>query len=427
MQRPFALVTMCALTLGIAGCGGGTALRSAVPALASQAHRGVAHPLSSNVAAFSSSLWYGGRQTVASVPLAANGSGATLTLAPGSTVERAMNVASDGSIYTLAEANGTSSSASWRLVVYAARSQGTASPEQVISGTGHPQDVVLVADGIDVLASAATATGSYGAATLSTFAYAAGDMPKPIRTLSLGPNVSDVAADGSGRLYVAHGDGTGVRVYAAGAKGSAAPLRTIATSVPDVTNVAVAPDGTVYVAALAGSTVSILAYAASDAGPAPSRTLSFSGPAGTRIAVDSAGELYAGYYESQEAAESYVAAVFGSYASGSAQIGVIPLPALPAQDPTQLTSLAIGPGGAIAIPNALSKIYVAYPTHVDAYNIGANGVTPPARSDPSTSAVQAIATDAAGTLYAVTAYVPTNTIPGCRCTPTPGARTKSLA
>ncbi len=352
----------CALLL--AGCGGAHSTLPSVgdPGTPRQAQ-------STNVVLYDATLWYGDGASLLATPLMPSGVNAELDTSyarSGYPDPARMTVAPDGTVYDLAR---TGDGSGWRLNLYAPGSHGAVVPEQVISGTGAPLQVVLVGDGIDVLSVAGT-----GSATLATYGYASGDNPSPVRTLALGAGVTDVAADGDDRLYVAHADGT-VAVYKPVASGSAAPLRTVATRAQPIDSIAVAKDGTLYVEAQRAKAVRVFAYAAGASGPAPSRTVGpFARPAaGTAtggITLDSAGNLYVGF---EDASMQARVDVFGPTASGSAA------PARSIATPTRhgrFTSLAIGPAARAAV----ATLYVAAPDQVDAFPTTASGTTPPSRT-----------------------------------------------
>ncbi len=421
MRRSLVVVSLFSLSL--AACGGAGGMHSGLPHAPSPAlgtRVGVAHPTSTNGTLAALTLWYGTAAGIVAAPLAPTGVQATIAIpAAANGAARAITVASDGTVYQLRELNAGAPSDSWKLNIYASGASGSALPEQVISGAGHPDDVVLVDDGIDVLATGVAASGAPTAATLSTFAYGAGNNPKPIRTLALGVDVSDVAADRSDRLYVTHANGTGVRVYAAGASGNAAPIRALQTPQSDELGIAVAPDGVVYVVASSagggGASDAILAYAPGNDGPTPSRTIA-SGLIGAGITVDADSQLYSTSYFPSGGPYSFAAYVekeTSSYLTGSRNVGTLQLFEANGGtvQPREITSLAIGPGKPPSAAPAFSSMYVAYPNRIDAYAIDANGTAAPVRSNTSVNAVEAIAADAAGDLYAVEANPPVSSDP----------------
>ncbi len=415
MRRSLVVVSM--LSLSLAACGGAGGSRSGIPRVPSSAEgmrAGIAHPTSTNRTLGSLTLWYGTATGIVAAPLAPTGVSATLPTPAGSGVPREITVAPDGTLYALRELNAGAPSDAWQLAVYAPGSNGSANPEQTIAGTGHPEDVVLVGDGIDVLSESVTAR-----ATLSTFAYAAGNDPKPIRTLALGSDVSDVAADRADQLYVTHVNGTGAFVYAAAASGNAAPIRKIETPQSDELGIAVAPDGVVYIVASSagggGASDAVLAYAGGNNGPAPSRTIA-SGLIGAGITVDANAQLYYTAYSPSGGRyifPAYSETEMSSYATGSRNVGTLQLGEANGGtvQPREIISLAVGPGAAPAAQPALSSIYVAYPHRIDAYAIDANGTTAPVRTNTAVNTIGAIAADANGDLYAAEANPPDATLP----------------
>ena len=364
MRRSAAVVAILAVLLS--GCGGGT--RSVMPGGSAGAQL---RPQSTNLDLFNGTLWYGDGTSVRGVPLVPSGAAAKIQgnyTAPGGHLTRAIDIAPDGTIYELLQME----SGTWRLQIYAPGSNGPVAPEQIITGTGTPLQVVLVNDGIDVLSVSGTPKAVGSSATLSTFAYAAGDNPNPIRTLSLGESVSDVAADGNGQIYVAHYGSRGITVFGPGVHGNAAPRRTIASSINAIGAVAVAGDGTVY--ARDGVSPHVGAYAPGSNGPDPSRGFELSsdaiGPEGG-MTVDSAGNVYAGI---QDSAGNTRVDVYPPGASGSGA----PLRTIPTPTAYGFTgSIAIGPP--ILPPAPPSSLYVASADLVNVFAADANGSVTPQR------------------------------------------------
>ena len=412
-RHVLAVVVLASL---LAGCGGGHGMHLLPSGQLGQSGggRGVQ---STNSVLFNGTLWYGDDRALYGIPLT-NG-------APSSEIDgsyaglvnhqsRAMTIAPDGTLYELIQNN--TATVGWQLRIYAPGSHGAAQPEQTISGSGYPQQVVLVVDGIGVLWNSSR-PGTGGTATLSTFAFGSGNTSQPIRTLSLGTDVTDVAADGSNRIYVARNGGSGVAVYSAGATCTCAPIRTIATGLQVERSIAVARDGTVYVLTRdpKAETSYVDAYAPGNNGPAASRTLGpfyenmdvaangiVSSPTGG-ITVDSAGDLYIGF---SDGGGHVRVEMYTSNATGTA--GPARTIATPAFS-TYLTSIAIGP----ATPSAIvPTLYVASGSQILAFAGDASGTAAPKRTiggfwqgtnraSNVSSVLRAIATAADGTLDAL--------------------------
>jgi hypothetical protein len=381
MRRIFAAVVLALL---LAGCGGRAGHFLPTGRLGPDgAARGVR---SSNTATFNGTLWYGDARSLYGIPLTygaattqINGSYAGL-VAPTS---RAMTVAPDGTLYELIQ-NNAAGPVGWQLRIYAPGSHGNAAPEETLSGSGYPLQVMLVADGIDVL-SLSSQAGSRSA-TLSTFAYGSASNAPPIRTLSLGANVVDAATDRLNQIYVAR-SGTGVTVYPAAARCNCSPVRTIATGPLAPRSLAVANDGTVYVLMHdnAGEVDYVNAYAPGNNGPTGSRVL---GPyyentdvappgwpvsaATGGITVDAAGDLYLGF---SDGGGNVRVEMYGAHDYGTTP------PARTIATPTfstYLTSIAIGPATSGIAP--APTLYVASASQVLAFDAGASGSAAPLRT-----------------------------------------------
>ncbi len=163
------------------------------------------------------------------------------------------------------------------------------------------------------------------------------------------PNGIAATTDAAGNIYVARSDagsGGGIDVYAPGASGSAAPVKSLTYSgVSSLTAdtaqaIAVAPDGTVYVEAeltynRTDATFGVLAFSASSFGTAaaPVRTITI-GSNAAGLAVDRAGEIFVGF--------GWQVSVYAPGASGNAApVRVIMAPGTTTQ--YRVESLAIGP------------------------------------------------------------------------------------
>jgi hypothetical protein len=287
-----------------------------------------------------------------------------------------MTIAPDGTLYDLIADGETS----WQLQAYAPGTFGAARPEEIITGSGYPQQVVLVGDGIDVLSTVGFNT-TQAASTLWTYAYGAGNRPQPIRTLNLGANVTDAASDNSDRIYVAHRGGAGITVYPAAATCNCNPIRTIATGSRSNDAIAVSGDGIAYVLSKdpSGGAVTIDAYAPLNNGPSPSRSIGPIAPSrGTPtggITVDSDGKVYVNF---RDARNHSSVDVYAPNASG----GASPLNSITTPTPGgYVTAIAIGPlVHASPAPAPSGTLYVGNGAVVNAFPLSANGTTPPQRS-----------------------------------------------
>jgi hypothetical protein len=416
-----AALVILAAAFALAGCGGRASLKSVLPGTPGSPGRSAPGMQSSNVNLFNGTLWYGDGPVLLGVSLQSGGSDARIEGTLDGIVDavpRAMTIAPDGTLYDLIDSGGTS----WRMQMFAPGARGPAQPEQYIDGVGAPRQIVLVADGIDVLSLTSPETQSQ-AAVLWTYAYAAGNAPSPIRQLALGANVTDVAADGNGRIYAAHSDGSGIAVYPAGATSAGSRLRTIATGTHSDDAIAVGPDGTVYVLSKndAAGTATIDAYAPGAAGPQPSRTIGpFTRARGLvtgGITVDSDGNLYIGF---EDASRATSVDVFAPNASGTPS----PLRTLPI--PTHngfVTSIVIGPLIPPASPPPVTRgtLYVGTPDRVLAFDSTASGFAAPQRtitglSGPNDLGAFALATRSNGELWVMQGAGLTPQVGSCQVT-----------
>jgi hypothetical protein len=371
------LLVALVLGAGLAACGGHGGARSVLPGTPGSSSGGSTAPKSTNVALFNGELWYGAGATLLGVPLQAGGASAELDADFGGIVDAvpvAMTIAPDGTLYDLIADGETS----WQLQAYAPGTFGAAGPEEVIAGSGYPQQVVLVGDGIDVLSTVNFNTAN-ASSTLWTYAYGAGNRPQPIRTLSLGPNVNDVASDDYDRIYVARRGGAGISVYGPAAKCNCNPIRTIATGARSNDAIAISSDGIAYVLSKGsgGGAATIDAYAPGNDGPSSSRSIGpISASRGTPmggITVDSDGKVYVNF---KDARNRNSVDVYAPNANGAAT----PLTAIAA--PTQggyVTAIAIGPIVPAPAP-VHGVLYVGNGSIVNAFALGANGAVAPQRS-----------------------------------------------
>jgi hypothetical protein len=367
-------VQLLAAILGVAlsACGGHGGARSVLPGSPATTGGGSTVPKSTNVALFDGELWYGAGASLYGVPLQSGGASAELDGNLDGIVDAvpvAMTIAPDGTLYDLISDDETS----WKLQAYAPGAFGAQRPEETISGSGYPQQVVLVGDGIDVLATTGFNT-SNAQATLRTYAYGAGNNPQPIRKLKLGTNVSDVASDNLDRIYVAR-HGAGISVYAAAATCNCSPIRTIATGAKSNDAIAVSGDGIVYVLSKdpGSGAVTIDAYAPGNNGPAPSRTIgpiaaSRGTPVGG-ITVDSDGKVYVNFKTARGSSTD----VYAANANGPASpVNTIGTPS----NGGYVTAIAIGPlvHGPVAPSGTL---YVAGADEIDLFPVTASGSVSP--------------------------------------------------
>jgi hypothetical protein len=393
----------------LAGCGG--AARSVLPSGGGSGgarNGGVVVPTSSNVDLFNGTLWYGAGASLYGVPLQPGGARAELDGTTDGIVDPvavAMTIARDGTLYDLIADGETG----WQLQAYAPGTFGSARPEEVIAGTGYPQQVVLVGDGIDVLSTVNFNTAS-AASTLWTYAYGAGNRPAPIRRLNLGANVNDVATDNDSHLYVARRGG-GISVYAAAATCNCGPIRTIQTGSKTNDAIAISRDGVAYVLSKdpnAGTTT-IDAYSPSNNGPSPSLSIgpipaSRGTPMGG-ITVDSDGKLYVNFKDARNLNSTDVYPP-GSNGRVAPQSSIV----TPVQG-GYVTAIAIGPLVAATPPPApAGTLYVVDGVEVNAFALTASGnaphrtiavLAPDFAGGPAYDSSQSIATASDGRLFAV--------------------------
>jgi hypothetical protein len=368
-----ALLVALALGVALGGCGGHGGARSVLPGSSGTTGGGSAVPKSTNVALFDGTLWYGAGASLYGSPLQPGGTGAELDGDLDGIVDPvpvAMTIAPDGTLYDLI----SDGEMSWKLQAYAPGAFGAQRPEETIAGSGYPHQVVLVGDGIDVLATTGFNT-SQAASTLRTYAYGAGNGPQPIRTLNLGTNVSDVASDNLDRIYVARHGGAGISVYPPAATCNCNPVRTIATGSRSNDAIAASSDGIVYVLSKdpGSGAVTIDAYTQANNGPTPSWTIgpipaSRGTPAGG-ITVDSDGKLYVSFKDARNASS---VDVYGLYGAGGVQ-RTIPAPV----HGGYVTAIAIGP--LMQTPPS-GVLYVGNGAIVNAFALSASGAASPQRT-----------------------------------------------
>ncbi|HEX3463059.1 MAG TPA: hypothetical protein VHS78_03265 [Candidatus Elarobacter sp.] len=409
MIRPVLIALV--LSVALAACGHGGGARSVLPGVPSTTSGGSPGTKSTNVALFNGELWYGAGGQLLGVPLLSGGASAELDGSYDGIVDPvpvAMTVAPDGTLYDLISDGETS----WALQAYAPGTFGATRPEETIRGNGYPQQIVLVGDGIDVLSTVNFNTAN-ASSTLWTYAYGGGDNPRPIRTLSLGTNVTDVASDNADHLFVARRGGGGISVYGAAATCSCNPVRTIATGTKPNDAIAVSRDGIAYVLSKDPGTgaVTIDAYAPANGGPAPTRSIGpIAASRGTPmggITVDSDGKVYVNF---KDARNRNSADVYAPAANGA----VAPLQRI--EMPTYggyVTAIAIGPlVPASAAPAPNGTLYVGDSTVVNAFPLSANGFAAPQRSltallgpdypgGPTYMATASMATTTDGRLFVV--------------------------
>ncbi len=178
---------------------------------------------------------------------------------------------------------------------------GSASPAPATPPGADPQESHLVK-------SATACPCLYAAESRSVVVYAANasGKAKPLQDITgtkTGLQASDVVADGKGNIYVSNGTDYGatentVTVYAKGANGNVAPIRTISgskTGLDAPQGIALAPvNGDIYIANTDGKSVTVYASDA-NGNVAPTATISGSltklfAPWG--IALDSGGNIY---------------------------------------------------------------------------------------------------------------------------------------
>jgi sugar lactone lactonase YvrE len=234
-------------------------------------------------------LAYNGSPGVRTIGISGTASG----IAPSNVTPVAVSVAPLLNLYVI---NGASPNT---LTVFPANASGNVAPSRTIAGAntqlGNLQGVAADGQGTSYVSMVG------GAPRITEYASALNGNVAPTNTIT-GPdtqlgNVGGIALDGAGELFVANGETT-ISVYAAGAIGDAAPIRTISGLMPDPIGVAFDRAGNLYVVQDPGtqSPDSVAVYAPGATGNAvPIRTITGSntGMSGAYFdAVDSSGRLY---------------------------------------------------------------------------------------------------------------------------------------
>ena len=268
----------------------------------------------------------------------------------GTSVVQDMTVAPDGTVYELVAvcrapgACGEDAAYTWKLKIYAPGASGAAPIEQRISGTGRGRTVALNYNYIEVLASDGTAAAPHG--SLTSYVYAAGNDPAPVRTLSLAYAPRYFGLDTNGVTYV--GAGSSIFVYAAGSHGAvAAPQRTI--HLPGVLDDAFAlgPSREIYVPihdyAHQNPTTAIDVYGSGNDGPVPDRSITMDLPS-YGIAVDANRTVYVG--------TGYTYPRSYSLKTGNTVLNYFPTPTFDPTTPPEMPfdgyALAIGPPATVS-------------------------------------------------------------------------------
>lgn len=224
------------------------------------------------------------------------------------------------------------------ITVYSAGSNGNVAPTATIFGaaTGlfNPLGIALDSEG-NIYVSNGEGQFSFGTVTVTLEAsitvYSAGSTGNvaPIRTITGNDTglyyPQGIALDSSGNLYTegyVNGGGDGVNAYAAGSNGDVSPLTSIIgadTGLAGPNGIVVDAGGRLYVSNSGGGPTgggSVTIYAAGstgDAVPATTITSSFAGlPSASRVAVDSAGNIYVANESGGGSVDIYSA---GSYAT----------------------------------------------------------------------------------------------------------------
>lgn len=252
-----------------------------------------------------------------------------------------------------------------------------------------------------------------GADSITVYAPGASGNVAPLRTIrgALTGLITpySVALDAAGNLYVTNGNGSSITVYPPGANGKVPPLRTIGgplTGLRNPVGVALDAAGTLYVANNDGNTSSITVYApAANGNVAPLRIIS--GPltglnSAQGVTLDTAGNLYVTNGSTHRGGPHSVI-VYAPGASGN----VAPLRTISGP----LTGLNSVQGVALDVAG---NIYVANSTTFDitVHTRGASGNVAPIRTirgantglsapprEPDPIGPVGVALDATGTLY----------------------------
>lgn len=213
----------------------------------------------------------------------------------------------DRNIYV---ANYSGSNTSGDLTIYPAGSHGNVAPSATIIGLASG-DVMVSPSDVAVDSAGNMYATAYGSNSISVYAPGSNGYAEPIQYIS-GSNTEllhpgYVAVTKTKKILVANFGGGSINVYAAGATGNAAPVQQIfgtKTGLYSPTGVAVDDLGRIYASScncsMAGAAASITVYAkGANGNVAPIRTISGSntelnGPNG--IALDSSGNIYVSQY-----------------------------------------------------------------------------------------------------------------------------------
>lgn len=256
-------------------------------------------------------------------------------------------------------------------------------PQVAIASGPDPVNTIYVADG----------TGN----RIDVFAAGANGNVAPIRTIS-GPLTgldlpTDVKVDSAGDLYASNIGGSSITEYGPGASGNVAPIRTISgsnTGLNQNDDMSLAPDGTVYVGNFAGNfPVEVFAPGA-NGNVAPLRVIAGSLTGLSLVdgvGVDATGTLYA------DNTVGNAIEVFAPGANGN----VAPVRTISGS----LTGL--GPFVDGIVVGFSGELFVTNEFSIEVFAAGANGNVPPLRaiagSTTGIGGLDDLGVDAAGTVY----------------------------
>jgi sugar lactone lactonase YvrE len=189
------------------------------------------------------------------------------------------------------------------VTIYQQTAKGNVKPIHTITGssTGLSQPYGITVDSKHKVYIVSTSGGSQSTGSLTVYAAGANGNVAPIRTIT-GSNTGlfypiGVALDSKAKTYVTNSNGQSVTVFAAGANGDVAPIRTISGSNTGLfypLGIAVGGTGKTYVANSSGGSVTVYAPGA-NGNVTPIQTITGSNtglnqPQG--IALDAAGKIY---------------------------------------------------------------------------------------------------------------------------------------
>lgn len=315
-------VCVASILLGFAGCSSDSAVPGSINSTGTLQTGGAANLFSLNVATASTA------STVVVTSLS-SGSSTTLSVPTGFSIETVAFDSTNGIEYL----GGETSSSVYEVLAYPANPSSLASPTRTIVSNGSFSSPYAMAVGSNGLLYVLSALG------VSVYAATADGTPTPLQVIT-GSSTGltsplMLAVDSAAQIYVSNMDSTStgsVKVFAAGATGNIAPVRSITSASGLIYGIAVDSNQQLYAVEerLSNSTASnvqIAVFASSATGAAtPSRTISGSLTGLSYIgglAIDKVNNLYA---INANSSTSYSLLGFGPSASGNVTPGFTAAP-----------------------------------------------------------------------------------------------------